>query len=401
MRNVILLTIDACRKDALGCYSGSDLTPFFNSIQDRCIRFNRNYSGGPYTQAGFPAILSSSYYLDFGRIKGTCPPGRVLVSEVLKRQGVTCAGFHSNAYLASFFGWNRGWDTYYDSMDADVSDQQPYIPAWDINKKAANWLHGRKGQDKPFFLWVHYMDVHEPYIVTPEFMKAVDPGLNLTKGEQFALFKNTLLKRDVGDTEKVDILHKLYLSKVHEVDAAARELFGILEETGHGDDVVIITADHGDEFNDHGGLSHDGKMYDELLNVPLMIYDPSLTAGIVVTDRITSNLDIPPTICHLLGTEPAEAWQGESLLPLTGYGRKGAFAESVDKRGAHEKGVEPEVHMYREGDLKIIYRQTDDNWQLYNLKEDPLEHNDIYGKDTTSEYMIKKIVPRLGRYDKK
>lgn len=400
MRNVILLTIDACRKDALSCYSGSGLTPFLDSIQDRCIRFNHNYSGGPYTQAGFPAILSSSYYLDFGRVKGTCPPGRVLVSEVLKKQGITCAGFHSNAYLAAFFGWNRGWDVYYDSMDVDVSDQQPYVPAWGINKKVAAWLETQKGKDRPFFLWIHYMDVHEPYVAVPEFTRAVDPDLNLTMAEQFALFKNTLLKRDIGNTAAIETLRKLYLAKVHEVDAATAELFRILVLTGHEDDVVIITADHGDEFNEHGGLSHDGKMYDELVNVPLIVYDPSLKEGKVV-DAITSSLDIPPTIAHLLKAKPSESWQGQSLLPLDAYGRTGAFAESADKQGAHEKGNEPEVHMYREGDLKIIYSQRDNNWKLFNLLEDPKEQNDIFGADTTSEYMIKKIVPRVGRYSNK
>ena len=399
MKNVILLTIDACRKDALGCYSGSDLTPFINSIQDCCIRFNNNYSGGPYTQAGFPAILSSSYYLDFGRIKGTCPPGRVLVSETLKKQGISCVAFHSNAYLASFFGWNRGWDLYYDSMDTDVSDQQPYIPAWEINKKVANWLKTRKEKDKPFFLWVHYMDVHEPYIATPEFIRPVDSGLDLTKEQQFALFKDVLLKRDMTNTAGIEVLRKLYLAKVHEMDAATAELFGILKENGHENDVVLLTSDHGDEFNDHGGLSHDGKMYNELLNVPLIIYDPSLPKGIV-SDAVTSNMDIPPTITHLLGVAPSEAWQGQTLLPLESYDRKGAFAESIDKQGAHEKGNEPEVHMYREGNLKIIYRQGDDSWQLYNLKDDPKELNDIYGKDTTSEYLIKKLIPRVGRFIK-
>lgn len=399
-RNVILLTIDACRKDTWGCYGESDLTPFLDSIQDHCIRFDKNYSTGPYTQASFPAILSSSYYLDFGRIKGTCPPGRVLVSEVLKKQGVTTAAFHSNPYLAAFFGWNRGWDTYYDSMEADVSDMQPYVSAWEINKKAGQWLQSQKGKDKPFFLWMHYMDVHEPYIATPEFTKAVDPDLNLTKEEQFALFKDVLLKRDTENKAGIEMLRKIYWSKVHEIDAVIKELFGILSETGHGNDIVIITADHGDEFNDHGGLSHDGKMFDELVNVPLIIYDPSLTKGIA-TDVITSSLDIPPTVAHLFGIEAAAAWQGQSLLPLENYSRKGAFAESIDKQGVHEKGTEPEVHMYREGDMKIIYRQGDDSWKQYNLKEDPKEQKDIYGNDTTSEYLIKKVVPRVGRYVKK
>jgi len=396
MKNVILLTIDALRKDSLGCYGGAGLSPFLDSIQERCFRFNNDYSGGPYTQAGFPPILSSSYYLDFGRIKGKCPPGRVLIPQVIKKHGIDSAAFHSNAYLAAFFGWNRGWDVYFDSMDMQVTEKRPYIPAWDINKKALEWLQRRRGNE-PFFLWVHYMDTHEPYIAEEKYLQKVDPNLRISQDEQFGLFKDVILKRDLSSKDAVETLRKLYLAKVAEVDAAAEELFGFFRETGHENDVIIITSDHGEEFNDHGGLSHDGKMFDELVNVPLIIYDPCLEKG-VVSNAIASNLDIPPTITYLFGVDPDGSWQGESLLPLEEYSRKGAFAESIDKQGAHEKGNEPEVHMYREGNLKIIYREGDDEWQLYDLENDPKEQEDIFGKYTTSEYLMRRVIPRVGRY---
>ncbi len=232
MRNVILLTIDACRKDALGCYSGSGLTPFIDSIQDRCIRFNNDYSGGPYTQAGFPAILSSSYYLDFGRTKGTCPPGRVLISEVLKKQGITSAAFHSNAYLAAFFGWNRGWISTTIPWMWTSTTSSPTFPRGKSTKRRRTGSGPGRANDKPFLLWVHYMDVHEPYVVTKEYLEAVDPNLNMTKAEQFALFKDVILKRDVANRAGIEVLHKLYLAKVHEIDAAIKEFFGILREPG-------------------------------------------------------------------------------------------------------------------------------------------------------------------------
>lgn len=104
MKNVILLTIDTLRRDVIGCYGGKGgLTPFIDSIQDRCIRFNNALSTGPYTQAAFPGILTSSYYLEYGpKIPRNLPKERVLISEVLKKHGILSAGFHSNAYLCSF-----------------------------------------------------------------------------------------------------------------------------------------------------------------------------------------------------------------------------------------------------------------------------------------------------------
>jgi arylsulfatase A-like enzyme len=120
MRNIVLLTIDTLRKDMISSYRENNLTAFIDSIKDKSIRFNNAYSGGPYTQAAFPGILSSTYYLDFGRQKGRCPAERVLISEVLSKSGIKIAAIHSNPYLCDFFGWNKGWDYFYDSMEADV-----------------------------------------------------------------------------------------------------------------------------------------------------------------------------------------------------------------------------------------------------------------------------------------
>ena len=109
MKNVVLFTIDTLRKDVLGCYGDKRaLSPYIDSIQDRCVRFTKAHSGGPYTQAAFPGILASSYYLEYGRQK-MLSEKRVLISEVLKKAGIATAGFHSNPYVSAYFGWNRGW----------------------------------------------------------------------------------------------------------------------------------------------------------------------------------------------------------------------------------------------------------------------------------------------------
>ena len=217
MKNAILLTIDTLRKDVLGCYGNEDrLTPFIYSLQDKCIRFTKAHSPGPYTQAAFPGILTSSYYLEYGRQK-MLSEKRVLISEVLKKAGIATAGFHSNPYLSEYFGWNRGWDVFYDSMEDEVDDKVPYIKSGEINSKASAWLssHTRGALEyKPFFLWVHYMDVHEPYVPERKYIDMVDPSINLDEVEMFRLFKDVVLKRDVSDREVVEIL-KTHSMKDH------------------------------------------------------------------------------------------------------------------------------------------------------------------------------------------
>ena len=400
MKNVVLLTIDTLRKDVLGCYGGGNLTPFIDSIQQQCLRFTQAHSSGPYTQAAFPGILTSSYYLEYGRQK-MLSGKRTLISEALQRAGIVTAGFHSNPYISAYFGWNRGWDVFYDSMEEDVEEEVPYIKAGAINSKADRWLASHVGAGagyKPFFLWLHYMDVHEPYVPDQHYIDLVDPSVRPNRAEMLRLFKEVLLKRDVAHKETVALLRTLYCAHVREMDDAVKELFDILERREVLKDTsLMLTTDHGDEFGDHGGLSHDGKMYSELVHVPLIIYEPTRQQG-EVSDTLVSTLDVPPTIVHLFGLDRIEAFEGRSLLPLQDYPPRGVYGEAVDKHGSHEKGEEKEVHYYREGDLKVIYHERGDVWELYDLTVDPQERNNIIDTSPAAERMREKVRPRVRRF---
>jgi len=398
MKNVVLLTLDAVRKDVLGCYGNtSGLTPFIDSLQDRSIRFTKAQASGPYTQASFPAILTSSYYLEYGKPKGLSPR-RTLISEPLRQAGITTAAFHSNPYLSACLGWNRGWDVFYDSMEDEVDERIPYIRVDVINRKMAEWLssHTGEGQYRPFFLWLHYMDIHEPYVPEREYVDMVDPSLTINQDEMYGLFQNTLLKRDVSDPAKVKLLKKLYDAHVREVDIYVQEFFSILEKFGILEDsVVIITSDHGDEFNEHGGLSHDDKMYSELIDIPLLIYGTGRSG---ICDALVSNIDIPPTIIHLFGLKPVKNFKGYSLLPLEDYPEKGCFGEAIDQRSQRGGDIEKDVYFYREEDLKIIYHANVDAWEMYDLKEDPAELNNIVDFSPAAEELKNKLKPRVRRW---
>ena len=402
MRNVVLLTIDALRRDALGCYGGGSLTPFVDSIQHRCIRFDLAHSPGPYTRAAFPGILTSSYYLEHGK-ETKLWKTRVLVSEVLKRGGVVTVAFHSNPYLTDTMGWNRGWNVFYDSMEDEVDDKVPYIEAEKINRKVNAWVssYAAAQREKRFFLWVHYMDVHEPYVPKRSYIDRVDPSIRLTDDEMYRLFKEIILGRNASDPSTVNLLKKLYSAHVRAVDDATQELFEILEKWDVlKESRVIITTDHGDEFGEHGGLSHDGKMYSELVHVPLLIYEPTRQRG-EICEKLVTTLDVAPTILTLFGLDSPPSFQGHSLLPIETYPVKGVYGEAVDKHGSQEKGEEKEVHYYREGDLKIIYHERGNVWELYDLKADPGELNNLIESSPQAESMKAKIKPRVRRYERR
>ncbi len=386
MKNVILFTIDTLRVDVLGCYGGTGLTPFIDSIQDKCIRFNRSQAVGPYTQASFPGILTSSYFLEYDR-SPKLPPNATLVSEPLKNARIYTAAFHSNPYMSGYFGWNRGWDHFYDSMADKVDEANPYIKGDILNKKVQNWLSGYVSGEShdPFFLWLHYMDVHEPYTPENDYLKKIDPSLSFSTAEYMALFKEIILPRDATDPKKVELLKKLYLAHVVEVDEYVAELFGILEKSSVLDDtVVIITSDHGDEFGEHGSLSHDGKMYSELIHVPLMIYDSRLDQG-QTCDNLVSGVDIPPTILDLFGVKSPPTYKGQTLLPVDKYISKGCFGECICKLQHRMQPTDKPAYYYREENQKIIYREDSNGWEFYDLEADPSESNNIVDSSPHAE----------------
>jgi len=400
VKNVILLTLDATRKDIFGIYGNKKgLTPFIDSLRDKSIIFTKGQSTGPYTQASFPGILTSSYYLEYGKPKGLAPE-RTLISEPLQKAGIATAAFHSNPYICEYFGWNRGWGVFYDSMEDEVEPRIPYVRGNVINTKVINWLslHCKSGEYKPFFLWLHYMDIHEPYMPERKYIDAVDPGITISQDQMYNLFENTLLKRDVSDTEKVMELRRLYDVHVREVDIYVQEFFCALDRLDIlNDTIVIITNDHGDEFNEHGGLSHDDKMYSELIDSPLIIYDPDRDKG-EVCDTLVSNIDIPPTIIYLFGLEAIAGFKGNSLLPLENYPQRGVFGEAIDQHSQKGGDIDRDIYYYREGDLKIIYRANLDSWEMYDLKEDIKELNNIVDTSTAAAELKKKLKSRVRRW---
>ena len=399
MKNVVLLTIDALRKDRLGCYGNKrDLTPFMDSLEDKSLVFTKAQACGPYTQASFRGILTSSHFLDYG-LEEELSLERTLISEPLQDAGITTAAFHSNLYLSDLVGWNRGWDVFYDSMDDDVDPQIPYIRGPDMIRKFKAWLssHVTSGS-KPFFAWLHFMDVHEPYVPERKYVELVNPALSLSEAEMYHLFENTLLKRDVSDESKITLLSQLYDIHVREMDAYVEEFFyilknlDVLEET-----VVIITSDHGDEFNEHGGLSHDDKLYSELIDIPLLMFDPTRDKR-ETCDMLVSNVDLPPTVLRMFDLEPEELFQGRSLLPCQSLLEMGCYGEALYHEAGKGEDINKDVYFYREKDMKIIYRANLDAWEMYDLSNDPGELENIIDTAPETEKMKEMIKPRLRRW---
>lgn len=396
-RNVVLVTIDAMRRDSLArCSTEGALTPFLNSIGPNCIVWKAAQSSGPYTQAAFPGILTSSYYLDYGE-PGKLSANRTMVSEVLQHAGIGTAAFHSNPYLCGFMGWNRGWDSFYDSMEDEVDPQVPYVRGSALNAKVDQWLADRSVSvgDRPFFLWVHYMDIHEPYVPERRFLDMTYPDVQISTEQMMSLFRDVLLKRDASQPEQVALLRKLYDAHVREADGHVERLFQMLDQNGFlKDTAVIVTADHGDEFGEHGGLSHDDKMYSELINVPLLLFG----CGQRNIDYPVSTVDVAPTVLDLLGVDPTDALQGASLLGEHAATRDVCYGEALTQLRGNKVDFTRDTYYCRRGGLKLIHRAWTSEWEMYDLSTDSGELHNIVEQSLEFDRMREILLPRVRRW---
>ncbi|MFB6094599.1 MAG: sulfatase, partial [Halanaeroarchaeum sp.] len=379
-RNVVLVTVDSLRADHVGCYGyDRDTTPELDAYAEAGHRFSAAFSHACATRPSFPAILTSSHPLMYGGFERLSEK-RTLISEVLSDQGYATGGFHSNLYLSAEFGYDRGFDTLYDSrtdpspmtrlrqavkdnLDPDglvyraleklyqgteraagVDVGSYYDTAEDITDRAVEWVD-RQG-DRPTFLWVHYMDPHHPYSPPEEHQVFAD----ISRREGVRLRPKMMENDEEITDEELQTLIDLYDGEIRYTDAQIGRLLSTLE--AEWDDwTAIVTADHGEEFRDHGEFFHQNRFYDEVMHVPLIVYDGDSSD---THDEMVGLMDIAPTAATLAGVETLpENFYGYSLGPLL-EGRSGDWEREGVLGSWYDVPAGPERFAYRTADWKYI-----------------------------------------------
>jgi arylsulfatase A-like enzyme len=433
--NLLLITVDALRADHLGCLGyARGLSPHIDRLASEGVLFSQAIAHGPRSPASFPAILASMYQ-DAGAEHGL-PAGATTLAQVLNRRGYDTAGFCAgNVYLSRYFGYQCGFDEFQDFLTiepgsepperrgsgqlaplrssvrrfledsgrydapfllfssalrgkkniADMAkseDVHPFEGGETLNEEALVWL--AQPREGPFFLWLHYMDVHFPYLPRVAHLRPADHG-------RFALSLLCLFFRRYAYPRRV--LVDLYDDRIRDVDRILGQLLERLQAGGFlQDTVVILTADHGEEFREHGGWVHGAKLYDELLRVPLLLKGPGLPRGAVIPEQV-GLIDLAPTALDLLGlTDKVDTFQGDSFLPWLRGDRDGPPEEFVYSGEVHVGGRWPPIWgedhkdkpLYRirscrsEG-WKYIWDEEGDQEELYDLGLDPGERSNLAG----------------------
>jgi arylsulfatase A-like enzyme len=378
--NVLLVSIDSLRADRLGCYGHTRPTsPRIDRLAAAGARFAAAWSTTSWTLPAHVSMLTGRSLLGHGVLGESRIPTQVpVLAELLGAAGYTTAAFVSAPYLSSRFGFARGFDLYDDFSVPFTPDResreraQATVSAPLLHPSVERWL--RSTAREPFFLFLHYFDVHYDYSPPAPFDRMFDPDYaGPITGRNFHADRRIRAGMPARDLEH---LLALYDGEIRFTDGYVGRVLDLLAELGHADDtIVVLTSDHGDEFFEHGDKGHHRTLYEEVLHVPLVVSFPGrLPAGRVVNEPV-SIVDIVPTVLELAGLPTPAAVEGQSLVPLL-------RPEARPNAPARERALVAELYLkpnlnlqvaLRRDRLKRIQSLNFPHSETYDLGDDPHE----------------------------
>ena len=371
VRNVLVYLIDTLRADHLKPFNEKTRvrTPGLDELVGKgSAIFTAAHTQENWTKPSVATLLSSLYPWEHHAVttEAVVPEGVDLMPEVLDQFGFHSGAFIANGYVSDKFGFKQGWDTWRNYIREGRPNRAKFLAA-----DVLEWLDQRPKQ-LPFFLYVHAIDPHVPYKPTAEFLNIYDPepyqGVVDFDGDNTLLEKIKIGSIRLNARDKVH-LEALYDSEISYHDVHFASILQGLEKRGLSDDtMVVLVADHGEEFWDHGSVGHGHSVYEELLHIPMVIRIPSLTTAPV---RITSSsglVDVLPTVIDAMGLKVPEGVSGRSLLPeLRG--------DSLDAPRVTVSGFMDGWRTAVVGHNKLIQR-TEKRVTLHHLASDPHEQTD-------------------------
>ena len=326
--NVILLSIDALRADHLGAHGyDRETTPFLDEFAEQEIEFKTAISASSHTREAVPALLSGRYPDVFAANGYRYVPKTV--ADRLSEIGYQTAGFHSNPYVSRAYGFDSGFDTFDDDL---VLGQNRFVAlaqralnkfilnrgeyharAAEINNRSLSWLDELPDKGS-FFLWNHYMDSHGPYNPPAGYTYA---NHELSNDEAQRLYQKAIDNPNEITENEQQLLIKSYDGEIRYLDKQLQVFFDELDNRELLDEsLIVVTADHGDAFGEHGYYTHPRYLHESLLHVPLIISLPHNRRSETVSTPV-STLEIVPTILESVGKSSAQLPRG-SLVNRNG-----------------------------------------------------------------------------------
>ena len=375
--NIILISIDALRADHLSCYGYyRNTSPNIDRLASQGVLFKNAFSQATSTLLSHTSIFLSQYVW---RHKVDNPDKRLgnsftTLAEILKDRNYTTCAFVGGGLVSAKFGFNRGFEIY----DDGIPGKGRHNEISSYMDRLLSWLKSVK--NRKFFLFIHTYDVHEPYN-SPEpyfdlYTKGCSEGKHLRTSEGI---KPGELDASKLTPEEIDYIIAVYDGGINYVDDQLGKIFEKLKQLGIDDNtIIIVTADHGEAFREHGRLGHSHRPYIELIHVPLIMRGPGIP-----TNRIYENwvqhIDIVPTILEILNTPQREEMQGRSILPLMNNCEIEEDFKTYSFGYYKNKHESPFSMSSRTKEWIYIMNQNGPD-ELYDRINDPKEQNNIIEK---------------------
>ena len=385
--HVLLITLDTTRADRLGCYGYTKQTsPCLDELAKQAVQFDLAIAQAAVTPVSHASILTGldPYHHGLrvlhGLVENRLAEEHETLAETWQKVGGQTAAFVSAFPVTAAFGLEQGFEHFDDrfpqadgkglvSPDGTVNTDMSQRRADKTTEAAIAWLDSNADPDRPLFMWVHYWDPHDPYILPPQ---------------------TVLDKFEPASQSRDDLLRAIYDADVFYMDANLGRLLEAFRRRGFWDNtLVIVVADHGEGLGDHDWWTH-GILYQEQIHVPLIIRAPGIKGALRISSLVRT-IDLMPTILEVVGVSP-EFWpnmDGESLLEMMQTGRTGrqrlAYSDSVnmltygrpdtaDKRD-HKRD---KLYCLMDKTHKLIYHQLEpDKTEFYNLQTDPGETTNL------------------------
>jgi arylsulfatase A-like enzyme len=365
--SVLFVLIDTLRADRVGSYGYARPTsPTLDRLAATGIRFADVESQSSWTKCSMASLWTGLIPTRTGvtRFDHALPEAATLPAEIFAQAGFRTAGIWRNGWVAPNFGFGQGFETYLRPSVTTLPERfERHSPAVtpihgtdeDATRAAVSFLESF-GRER-FFLYVHYMDVHQ-YAYD---QRAADLGFGSSYSDG-------------------------YDSAIHWVDRNVAGLLRALRDLGLAERTLLVVAsDHGEAFLEHGREGHARNLFREVTHVPLIVALPfELERPIVVESRVR-NIDVWPTLLELLGLPPLPETDGRSLLPLVEAAAAGsapppwpAAVGYLDQRwGRPEEPPSPLVSVREDDHSLMLSRQQQDVVQVFDLASDPGERSDL------------------------
>lgn len=385
--NVILIVIDALRADHLGCYEYKRPTsPHMDALAKEGFLFKNCYTQASWTKPSTASLLTSLYPPVHQAIYhgSALPDEAVTFAEILKEQGYLTYGYVANPNLKTIFNFDQGFDFYDDYLMRDklyyaaMRNFQSNFPFFKkitgktfcfsdrdniklANERIIPWLEKYKTNN--FFMYLHYMDPHDPYSPPAPYDKMY-PYVE-------------------GDINSKNI--SLYDGEIRFADEHIGRLFEKLKSLGVYDKtLIVITSDHGEAFGEHNDERHGHTVYNELLKVPLIIKHPGSEKANVRIKKQVRSIDILPSILDLLNISYKKSLDGASLSTLMGNNEKEDSGEYIYVNNNYDEIYVLEA-LVKNNYWKYIYTEKSPlrnieevgHEELYDLIDDPRELNNL------------------------